>query len=575
MREINLAPLRVILIAGLILFAFTGAALTTVHFLDQGGITAKKQDENFAVMLRAFDSSAQSFTGSQEEYEKLDAELERLEKKAIGVESWLSVLKRRRAFSQSYPQYQGEYVKSIRRALKIYPLSQPLAAVAAAAFLKEESRDNRTDENIRELLALLTDPAFNTLRLSSYILLGDFVTSEKANVLPAELFPDGTEAVILDLTILKIIRADIRGAAADIQTYMNTVNNRTADTEDSLPSAAFFRFAAEYYYDFGDLSRSAELFSRIDDDASLLRQADALYLAGFTESARAIWSILARNMNGNSLYNMAATSRNPDESLAWLERLVKNILQSDNSSGENTGIFNLNAEGTAEKDERSLEFGLIRYSRSLDYNRAIALLESTQKFNPANNPYIDLETIKRRSSLQEPGRQAAETWLLLDRHPDNEHLYQWAAWLFFLQRYYGEAKILLNRNETRGDAWEWANVYRAIQFMQEGRLETAENLLRGVSVKSADWPVFANLGRILEAQLYTARALEQYELAAAKLLLEDTNKKGASKVQYRIARCLSALGRGYETPRVLEYALDLDPENHTARLELDRMNLIY
>lgn len=560
MRRANMTALRVIILAGMILFAFTGGILAVFHFLDKGGFTAKKQEENFYRILRQYDNSAVNFTGSPEEYKILSPELDRLEKRAIGVETLLSVLKRRRAIAQSFPQYTDDYNSAVNRAVKIYPLSQPLAAVAAASRINETGV--RAEEDIRGFLELITDSSYNTLRLSSYILLGDLETPAKANTLPLELFSDGSLSVSLDFAILKVLRGDLRGAMSDIQTYLNSGNNRTDNTEASIAETGpydsmFVRFAAEYHYDFGDLSRSAELFSLLEDDASLLRQADALYLAGFTESARSLWTILAGNMNGNSLYNLAATSQSQEESLAWLERMLRTIFFPDYDTEQGGNLA------------RSVEFGLIRYSRFYDYNRASALLENAPGYKPVNNPFIDLEIIKRRSALQEPGRQAAETWLLLDRHLDNEYLYQWAAWLFFLQRYYGEAEILLKRNEVRNNSWAWTDVYRAVQFMRDGSLDKAESILRNIKAQSADWSVSANLGRILEAQLYTAKALEQYELTAAKLLLEPSNNKTASKVQYRIARCLSALGRGYETPRVLEYALDLDPENHTARLELD------
>jgi tetratricopeptide (TPR) repeat protein len=103
--------------------------------------------------------------------------------------------------------------------------------------------------------------------------------------------------------------------------------------------------------------------------------------------------------------------------------------------------------------------------------------------------------------------------------------------------------------------------------MREGGLNAAGDILKQIPAQDADWPVLANLGRIYESELSHARALECYELAAAKA----PNPIAASRIQLRIARCLGALGRSGEVRRVLEYALDLDPENINARLELDRM----
>jgi tetratricopeptide (TPR) repeat protein len=63
-------------------------------------------------------------------------------------------------------------------------------------------------------------------------------------------------------------------------------------------------------------------------------------------------------------------------------------------------------------------------------------------------------------------------------------------------------------------------------------------------------------------------ALAYYESAAALA----GRGKSAAAIQIRIARCLQALGRDRESRRVLDYALDLDPENLEARYELRRLN---
>ena len=532
--------LRVTFLAGLILFVLAGGALTVFHFIERDKSKTTRQEDSFFRILREYDISAETIIGTEKEFERLSRELDRLEKRAIGVESWLSVLKRRRALANLYSPYMGAYRDCINRALKAYPLSQPIAAVAAAALVRNTALDRQAEEQLREWLPLFTDPAFNTLRLGLHILLGDFGSLEKAALLP-ELSSGGNEDITVDLAILKIIRADFRGAAADIQVNLNS---------PLPPSGDFLRFAAEYYYDFGDISRSAELFSLIENDWGMTRQADALYLAGFTDSARSIWSILADSLNENSLYNLAVTAENNEEEAAYLEKLTK--------------TDPLSADVPHYKDSR--QFGLIRYSRLLEYNQAAAILEDAEKSSPSGYPYIDLEICRRRTWQQQPARQAAETWLLLERHPENEDLYRWAAWLLFFQRLYGETEILLNRVERLGLSGQWVSEYKAIQLMKEGDVETAGKILRSISAGAAEWYDYANLGYILEAQRYPARALEQYELAALRL----TNPVTASRIQSRIARCFFALGNVSEARRALEYALDLDPENHAARLELDR-----
>jgi len=530
--------LRITLLSGVILLLFTGAVLSVFFLIERSATKTTRRQDSFSRILREYDAAAAVNFGTEREFEHLNGELDKLEKRAIGVESWLSILKRRRALSSIHPLSMVNYRNSINTALEAYPFSQQIAAIAASALIKNSSINMEAEERLREWLSFFSDPSFNELRLCIHVILGDFRSPQRAYIIPADIFSDGTQAVTMDLAIMRTLRGDYRGASADIQIMLNAPR----------PSEDVLRFAAEYNYDFGDLLRSAEIFSLIDDEKAMVRQADALYLAGFPDSARSIWLILAESessQNENSLYNAAVTSED-GEAADFLEKLV-NLETASNSE--------------------SRQFGIIRYSRFLEQSQAVTVLQKSAGFSPANYPFIDLEICKRNSFGSDIGRQSAETWLLLDRHPENEDLYRWAAWRFFFQRRLDEAEILLDRMDMLGFKETWFDIYRALQLMNEGRLDDAEKLLRSVPPDDADWYVYANLGRIIESQRSAGRALEQYELAAVKA----QNTKTTARIQLRIARCLSVLNRPNDARRVLMNAVELDPDNVTARLELDRI----
>jgi tetratricopeptide (TPR) repeat protein len=534
----NLNPLlRITLLAGLILFVLAGAVLTVFFLVERSSTRITRQEDSFSRLLRDYDGAFGELTGTDREFAYLNRELDRIEKKALGVESWLSVLKRRRALAAIHPPSGENYAGSIDRALKAYPMSQPVAAVAASALVKDSAVDPQAEVNLRNWLSLFQDGEFNDLRLSIHVLLGDFRNPARASLLLSDIASDGTESINADLAILKTLRADYRGAASDIHTMLNS------QTPLSTPS---LRFAAEYFYDFGDLQRSAEIFNMIDDEKALVRQADALYLAGFTDMSRSIWYMLASSSNENSLYNLALTTDDAEEAASYLERLVN--LDSVSESG-------------------CFQAGLIRYSRLLDYPDALSLLQNTEGISPARFPFIDLEICRRNAQSQESGRQAAEAWLLLDRHPENEDLYNWASRLFFFQRLYSEAKILLRRAAQFQFEGQWVPLYSALLLMNEGDVEEAREMLLTIPPENADWAIFANLGRILEAERSNLRAIEQYEAASER----TQNPKTASRIQLRIARCSLTLGHSNEARRSLEYALELDPENLSAGLELERL----
>ncbi|WP_461255708.1 hypothetical protein [Treponema sp. R80B11-R83G3] len=530
----NHRHLWVTLLAGLILLIIALGALIFFYFSERSVWNGSRKQDSFSSILRDYDAAASEFFGTQREYDRLHHELDRLEKKAISVESWLSILKRRRILAKNHTPSEEIYRSSINKALKAYPKSEPVIAIAAASLVKNSAVTREIESQLRDWLPFIIEPSFNDLRLSLYVLLGDFNSPQKANALPANLYAGGTESAAVNLAILKALRGDYHGAASDIQTLLN-----------SEPSLQAVRFAAEYNYDFGDLLRSAELFASLNTNDAMLRQADALYLAGFPQNAMAIWLILANIQNEISLYNLAVTSEDLGLAADFLDKLV-------------------NLEVLSNSDSR--QFGLIRYSRLFDNAKALTLLRGNKSFSPNDYPYIDLEICKRIVQGQNPGFQIAQSWLLLDRHEKNKDLYQWVCRLFFFQRSYDEALILLNRMDQLQINEKWVDVYKALYYMVEGKLDAAEELLRPLLFQEPDWYDFANYALVLESTRTFGRALEQYKLAAENL----QDNKSAARIQIHIARCFTALKRQADARQALLYALELDPDNLTASLELDR-----
>jgi hypothetical protein len=580
--------LRVLCFSGLILSLLIGGSLAAVYLL--GGRPTAESGGGFYRLLREYDRAAQSAGAPNAANmaaltENFDRELDKLETKAEGVESWLSVLKRRRQLARLNSQYIPAYRQSALRARRDFPYSEPLAALAAAALIEDAAIGPEQEAELRACLSLLADTRFDTLRLSLHVLLGDLKNPETAaDSLPSVLsfdrlrnyaagldssfYASEKEVLAADLAMVKLLRGDPAGAAAEIQGIL------------AVSSGEFLRFAAEYFYDFGDILRSAELFSRLSDEAALLRQADALWLGGYAAGARNIWSLFAspaldgapgRGIDAvsRSLYNLALSAENPAEAAALLERLI--------------------ALPAAEEDGSSRRYGLIRYSRLLDARRAVALLEAA-----GTGPLLELEILRRRTELEETGRLTAETWLLLGRYPEEEGLYRWGAWFFDSRRNYGETAVLLKIAARRGFTGAWAGLHEALQLVRTGNPDGAGEILIPLLAGSGDWPAAANLGRLFEARRAPARALEYYEIAAAFLeknegpgieasgpekaairVLDEADgarrRETASRIQFRIAQCLKSLGRTGESRRVLEYALDLNPDNLSARLELSRL----
>jgi tetratricopeptide (TPR) repeat protein len=575
-HEISL--LRITFLSGLLLVLLIGGGLAGIFVRGSAAARGPEKESTFHRLLREYDFKSRqilesgSLTAQRRELERLGNDLDRLEKKTEGVESWLSVLKRRRQLASIDYRHEELYRQSSRRAAHAFPYSEPIAAVAAAALVHNTAITGAGEAYLREALPLLTDFSFAPLRLSLHVLLGDFRNPEKA----AACLPRGftvaeystasiqeAEVIFPDLILLKILDGEIPAAAIDIQAALTV-----------FPSPALIRLAAEYFYDFGDLIRSAELFSMLPDEDAVIRQADALWLAGYIENARTLWAMLTAwsaaspiaeqtiTLNNTAfnktaltraLYNLALTAQTQEEEAALLERLIQQSIS----------------------DDATRRFGLIRFSRLMEVPEALTVLNAEK--NPAE-PLIELEIVKRRTETEEMPRMIAETWLLLGRYHEAEDLYQWGAWYFNLQRNYAESANLLKIAARHDFTGYWMDLYGALQQIHEGNLDAADKMLAVISAENGHWAAAANWGRILEARRAPARALENYERAAAVILESEAPAEGitagrltASRIQVRIAYCLKSLGKIEESRRALEYAIDLNPDNLTARMELDRL----
>ncbi|MDR0387030.1 MAG: hypothetical protein LBH57_03245 [Treponema sp.] len=581
-----LFPARVLLqtcLAGVVITLITGGALAAlIAYSGRSPFSPSQAAEEgvFFRKLRDYDRAAGSLPAADPgDTERLTRLLDELEKNALGVESHLSVLKRRRALAAGVTgptagrSWSGSdavlaaYRLSATRAAAAFPHSGPLAAVAAEAVTRSTLRENAaaappfsgvTAERVEHYAVVMGEDArFAPAAFSVYVLSGGMATPDQALAVPGgeALFQAtaehrrfrGRESLILDAAVLAVLKNNAPQALERIGPLLEQQNGNAGTA---------VRFGAELFYDFGDPRRAAELFARFGDDRGVARRADALVLAGQKDAARNLWAVLAapalpdmvseetpgglpadRDIRIRSLYNLASTAVSADEEAAALERLL-----------------------TLDREHL---FGVIRYTRLLPAPRAIAILEDSSL--PAREALADMELLRRRQEGWPIDRTVPETWLLINRHPEAEALYQWAGYYFVLQRRYHEIPPLLRASERNGFTGSWLNLQRALEHIRQGRLDEAERLLR--TAAGASWEVHANLGRLLEAKRSYTAALESYETAASMV----REKPDAGKIQLRIARCLRALGRERESLRVLEYAQTLDNDNLTIRLERERI----
>jgi len=587
-------PLKPICITGIILALIVswGMVLFGLFWGRDIPAGASRPQSSFRQELKDYDLfDAPRRVLSGENPELIEKRLARLQKQSQGAEQQLSVLKRWRLLAQTDKRYQSGYEKAAREAAETFPGSAPLAAIAAETLvLTEAPLSGDAIARLKSYIPELSQYRFGNLQLSLHVLAGDLDSPGQAAAVPElpNLFssdlPGISEKNKRDLRtdefLLRAAGGDIPGASAALDALLSA----------SGSGAGLQRMGAEFFYDHGNPMRAAEIFARLGGqyaespagapfapgEKDLAQAADALFLAGEIPGARNIWLALSSKPAGNvpagdspspdigsrSLYNLAATSDNEQDEKAWLEKLFTARSAGGNkTTADNTGVFSI-----------------IRYSRLMDTNRAIAVLDNEEM---TQNSLLDLELLRRRIDTWPPTRAAAEVWLLLGRHPDTEALYEWAAWYFDHQKLYGESSRLLaeaarfaaRSADRKAITGSWYKMHSALTLIRDGKIAEGEKILKEIGAGSTDWRIPANLGCIQESRRAISAALDYYQAAAALVSNQlPAEKSDAALVQMRLSRCLETLGRIDESRRALEYAQELDPANLDIRRELRRLN---
>jgi len=596
-------PLKTVCIIGLIL----GLVLSwgMVVFVLVWGRSAQRIDADgnvtesgFARELRdydLFDAPKHALEG--DDPVQIEKRLSRLQKKALGVEQNLSVLKRWRALAQIDRRYSSGYEKAAGQAAGTYTASAPLAAAAADALILDGqplSEDRRA--LLKTYAARLTQTRFDPLKLSLYALAGTLEDPAYALEAPVELFSAGfadfaamppqlKNDLQIDEFLIRAVKGDIPGASYRLNTLLSSATPEIT------------RMGAEFFYDNNSPLKAGELFSRLAGAGSArendyARIADSLALAGEIPGARNIWLALAAPSSAQaansteavylrSLYNLAAVSAAPQEEKSWLEKLFSRLSQ----KGQNP------ASGADASGDIGM-FSTIRYTRLLDSAASIAALEQVNTGSQEQAPLIDLELLRRKLDTWPQKRSTAEVWLMLGRNDGNEPLYEWAAWYFDRQKLYAETNRLLVEAARKHMSGAWVDLHRSLALVREGKIAEGEKLLEDLysrdngarGGRAGDWRIPANLGQIKESRRAVSSALEYYQAAAAALSANsrsaDTRsansrneeKSDAARIQMRISRCLEALGRADESRSAMEAARKLDPDNLDIRRELRRLN---
>ncbi|MDR1212024.1 MAG: hypothetical protein LBK40_07330 [Spirochaetaceae bacterium] len=556
MKKRRLLPF--VFAAGLALSVILSAALLSLKVMGLAprgaGAGSEKNAGPFYKSLNEFDAVLGTVQSPQ-----LDALLSELEKKALSVDSRLSVLKRRRTLARQYPEYTGQYRDAALRAQEDFPYSQPLALAASEALLlafgEIPQDDPALSARISALAGKLSADSQALAALALRVLAGECADIRSASTIPGaeRLFDiaasetEGTEHGLLAVNsaLLRIHSGNIPGALARIEGLLNEQEN----SEQTLKTAAGL------IYDYGDPLRAAAILAPFTDPESIAREADALYLGGSVDNAKNLWKLLLspgdevpRQIRERALYNLGALETDTRAAKNYLEELVE-------INPGNTG-------------------GIIRYSRLFPASEAEALLELRIPGRPGNAEFpLRLEILKRRRDLVQPARLAAETWFLINTYPREPVAYEWGAFYFNLEKFYGETAILFKNAGFNNIESPQLSLHKALLLILGGSMESGEEELLALAKNEApDWRIYANLGRLREARRKPREALLYYETA-----LSGQGGPGPAEravLELRTARVNLAFGNNQEARKALEHAAELDPGNLSVQVEIHHLRNI-
>jgi len=592
-------------VAGLFAVVIFTAVFATVFFYSRSkgsGEHESFEDFSFTEKLGVFDNLfGELFEsgGELRDIEKWNTLIYSMEKSAVGSEAELSVLKRVRRLAGNYPEFMPVYTGASERAVRLYPNSAALCAIAGEALLCAE--DSGPDTLIKYARVLqnsgpLGGKNFLPVAFAFYALSGalkDISGARSINNIE-ELFSaviwgggSGSAAVNIDAALLKILDDNIPEAESCLIPVKDELSGEKVNQNNrKLPE-----FFANYAYDFKDPVQAAEIWTKLGGVRDLACAADALYSVKNTAAARTLWKILTKDPSGYenltvndleerqrikiiSLYNLASTSKINREKLRYLEELF-------GESGQENGDDGNTAQKTRETAGKAVLYGTVLYTRMLPDDRAIAVLGENPLLK--TEPLLGLEKFRRSINSLPVERSLAETWLLLDNYPRSEIIYNWASWYFDFQGYFDDTDFLIKkaRRTFPGDSPDGnfrLDFNEAVLQIREGNYDNArkilEEALKNEGIRDK-WVFYANLGVIFKKARNFNRAYDYFVLARDSLLKNgDSGKKenrtNAALLYLNISECLNVFGRTGEARAAVLEAGNLDGENIKVRMALNR-----
>lgn len=212
-----------------------------------------------------------------------------------------------------------------------------------------------------------------------------------------------------------------------------------------------------------------------------------------------------------------------------------------------------------------LFYSINRKNRS---NEAIRVLQEFRLLFP-EDVKIELLLMKSLDNVTSPDIFEAKLWKLLNSDNDNKDVAEYLVWYFLGLENYDNVNLIIERSNNIHPDNSWTNYYEGIIEAIHGDYERAIKLMDNPNISIPLWEVLYNRGVVEMAMVNYPEALTLFNKSYISLnsynLIDDIDIY-RSQIKTKIAEVLINLDDIDEAIRVLNHAIELDPNNYRSDL---------
>jgi len=213
---------------------------------------------------------------------------------------------------------------------------------------------------------------------------------------------------------------------------------------------------------------------------------------------------------------------------------------------------------------------LLSYHLYKDVNStsAIKILEDYRELFP-NDVKIQLLYLRENNRTIDPAIYQARLWSLLNSDKNSKEVSEFLVWYYLGINDFDNINLILERSENRYPNQSWTKYYRGILEGLHGNYKEGIKLLSSRDIDVDEWELLFNRGILEMGQKNYSNAMELFNKSIIAINQKAYLKNRdvyLSKIKTKIAIVLITLNEVDEAIRVLNSAIELDPNNYTSDL---------